>query len=520
MKKLILLLILSIAAKPLLAQITWSGQIASIVYTKCSNCHNSNGIAPFELMKYQDAYENGNDIMTNVQSHKMPPWPPNRAYNRLAHERVLSEQQISDITDWVTNGMPRGDLLSEPAAPVFNTVAEISNPDLVLSAPVYSVNTTRDVYRCFVIPTNLSTSKYLTAIEAVPGDRSVVHHVLIYSDSTNVPAGLDAADPAPGYTNFGGTGSSYSKLIGVWVPGQRAYYSPDGMGIRLPAHTNIVVQIHYPGGITGKTDSTKLFLKLTSGFRREITIDAPLNHFELDNGAFLYIPANSTKTFNAHYTVPYDISTLGVGPHMHLIGTKILSYCVTPSADTIPFIEIPEWDFQWQGIYSFPKVIKIPSGSTIYSEAYYDNTSANPDNPNNPPISVHLGESTKDEMMLVYFAFTPYQNGDENIIIDSTSITNAVMPLYSSVIATPQLYDPSPNPSRSDVTFQYYLPKLTTAKISIVDIQGKLIREIYQESLVQGLVTKQIDISNISSGVYFLKLDADGIVRTKKIVKE
>ncbi len=519
MKKLILFLMFSIAVKSLLAQITWSGQIASIVYTKCSNCHNSNGIAPFELMKYQDAYENGDDIMTNVQSHKMPPWPPNRAYSRLAHERVLSEQQISDISDWVNNGMPRGDSLSEPSAPVFNTVAEISNPDLVLSAPVYPVNTTRDVYRCFVIPTNLSTSKYLTAIEAVPGDRSVVHHILIYSDSTTVPAGLDAADPAPGYTSFGGTGSSNSKLVGVWVPGQRAYYSPDGMGIRLPAHTNIVVQIHYPGGISGKSDSTKLFLKLTSNFRREITIDAPLNHFELDNGAFLFIPANTTKTFNAHYTVPYDLSTLGVGPHMHLIGTRILSYCVTPGADTIPFIEIPEWDFHWQGIYSFPKVIKIPSGSTIYSEAHYDNTSANPDNPNNPPISVHLGESTTDEMMLVYFAFTPYQNGDENIIIDSTSIINGVEQVNSSKIITPQLYDLSPNPASNIITFQYFLPKSVVAEIKIYDLQGKIIREINGGN-ISGLITKQINISDLPTGIYYLTLNADGITRTKKIIKE
>ncbi len=518
MKKLFPLLIISLFSNPLFSQVTWSGHIASIIYTNCSNCHNPNGIAPFELMGYQDAYQNGDDILTNVVSRAMPPWPPDPSYSNLAHPRILTEQQISDIADWVNNGMPRGDSLLEPPAPVFNTAAEIVNPDLVLSAPIYSVNTTNDDYRCFVIPSTLLTEKYLTAIEAVPGDRSVVHHVLIYSDSTSVPASLDAADPDPGYTNFGGTGSSNSKLIGVWVPGQRAYYSPTGMGIRLPAHTNIIVQIHYPGGISGKTDSTKLFLKLTSNYQREITIDAPLHHLQLDNG-FLFIPANTTRTFYAHYDVPVDISTLGVGPHMHLIGTSILSYCITPSQDTIPFIDIPHWDFHWQGIYSFPKVLKIPAGSTLYSKAVYDNTSANPENPNDPPVNVHLGESTTDEMMLVYFAFTSYQAGDENIIIDST-LTLSAAPVYSSIINTPQLYDPLPNPARSNITCQYFLPKSSTVKISIVDIQGKLVKEENSGETMKGLVTTQINISTLPAGIYFLTLNADGVLRTKKLVKE
>lgn len=519
MKKIFLFLIIPLVANSLSAQITWSGQIAPLIFSNCSNCHNSNGIAPFELMNYQDAFENGSDIMENVQSRKMPPWPPDPSYSQLAHPRILSEQQISDITDWVNNGMPRGDSLLEPPSPVFNNGSEIQNPDLILSAPVYSVNTTSDVYRCFVIPSTLLTEKYLTAIEAVPGDRSVVHHVLIYSDSTSIPALLDAADPGPGYTNFGGTGSPNSKLIGVWVPGQRAYFSPAGMGIRLPAHTNIIVQIHYPGGISGKTDSTKLFLKLTSTFQREISIDAPLNHFQLDNG-LLYIPANTVKTFYAHFDVSADMSVMGVGPHMHLIGTKILSYCITPSQDTIPFIDIPDWDFQWQGIYSFPRVLKIPMGSTMYSKAVYDNTTANPENPNNPPVGVLLGESTTDEMMLVYFAFTPYLPGDENIIIDSTLVLSNSSTAFSSIISTPQLYEPFPNPSKNTFTFQYFLPKSSLVKISIVDMKGKLFKEENPHKILNGLITSQINIESLTSGIYFLTLNADGVLKTKKLVKE
>jgi hypothetical protein len=193
----------------------WATTIAPIVYKKCTGCHNSNGIAPFPLLSYWDAVDNASDIKDEVVDRHMPPWPPDPSYSRLAHERILSQQEIDDIANWVDNGLQRGDSTQEPPPPVISGNSEITNPDLVLSAPVYDVNTTSDLYRCFVIPSTLLTNQYITAIEAIPGTRSLVHHILIYADTSNLPVFYDNLDPEPGYTNFGGTGSPYSKLIGV-----------------------------------------------------------------------------------------------------------------------------------------------------------------------------------------------------------------------------------------------------------------------------------------------------------------
>jgi len=187
--------------------------------------------------------------------------------------------------------------------------------------------------------------------------------------------------------------------------------------------------------------------------------------------------------------------------------------------DTIPFIDIPEWDFHWQGLYSFPRVLKVPMNTRLYSSALYDNTTANHHNPNNPPQLITLGESTTDEMMLIYFAFTPYIPGDENIIIDS-AIVSGIEPIHSSVISTPQLYEPMPNPVVNTFTFQYYLPKPAAISLSILDLEGKLIREEKNKFEVGGIVTMQWDISELPSGIYFLSMKADGIIRTKKFVKE
>jgi hypothetical protein len=290
------------------------------------------------------------------------------------------------------------------------------------------------------------------------------------------------------------------------------------MGIRLPANSKVVMQIHYPGGISGQTDSTKLLLKLSSSNLRPISIDAPLEHLHLDNNQILIIPANTTRTFTASYQVPSDISVLGVGPHMHLIGKSIFSYGVTPSNDTIPFINIPEWDFHWQGIYSFPKVIKIPAGTILHSSAYYDNTTANLNNPNNPPQFVHLGEATTDEMMLVYFAYTYYLPGDENIIIDSSLVINTVQDINNNLVSTPQLYDPVPNPANEKITFQYFLPVEDDITLTLTDATGRLIQSTHSRP-GKGLITSQLITDKLSSGIYFITLKAGEIIRVKRFLK-
>jgi hypothetical protein len=520
MKKLVLLCMLGCMSLFVFAQPNWSENIAPILYSKCTTCHNSYGIAPFSLITYQDAFVNSATIRQQVNGRKMPPWPPDPNYRHLAHERTLTADEITAIDDWVTNGSPKGDSTLAPLVPVYSSQAEITSPDLVSRIPNYLVNTTTDLYRCFVIPTGFATQKFLTEIEAIPGNRSIVHHILIYEDTSNVPSQLDAADPGPGYTEFGGTGSTSSNLIGVWVPGQGTYRLPAGMGIKLPAQTNIILQIHYPGGTSSQIDSTKILFKLTSSSVRSVSIAPPLTHFNLTNGP-LFIPANTTRTFYSEYTLPFTLSTLSVGPHMHLIGKSIMSYGITPTNDTIPFINIPEWDFHWQGLYSFQNVLKLPAGTVLHSTAFYDNTSANPDNPNDPPQNVSWGENTTDEMMLVYFSYLLYQPGDENIVIDSSTITSADNYSFSGIISSAQLYEPSPNPVTSDLSFDFYMADKSSVSFVIYDVNGRLIASLPStRKYLVGLNREKFSIANLASGNYILQMKTETISRSKKFIKD
>jgi len=499
---------------------TWAVNVAPILYKNCTSCHNPNGIAPFSLLTSQDAIMNGLQISAAVSSRIMPPWPPDKSFRHYAHERILSQADVDTIVAWVTNGSPLGDTTLAPPVPVYSGIAEIANPDLVKQIPAYTVTAASDLYRCFVMPSGLSTQKFITEIEALPGNRNIVHHVLIFEDTSSLPILLDALDPGPGYTNFGGTGSNSSNLIGTWVPGQSAYKLPAGMGLKLRANTNIIIQVHYPAGSAGQTDSTQVRFKLVNTPLREVAILPLLNHYALDNGP-LDIPADSIKTFYAHFNVPaYDVSFLSLGPHMHLIGKSIVSYGVTPLNDTIPLIRIPHWDFHWQGIYSFQMVQKIPAGTVLRSAAVYDNTAANPHNPNSPPQDVALGEATTDEMMLIFFAITLYVPGDEMIVIDSTVLATPTDDYsFEGVIHSLQLYEPYPNPANNELSLEFYLPDKSQVTISIADLSG---RTVYSEKLSQpfaGINTRKIFIDHLSAGNYLLTVRNTNSARSKVFIK-
>lgn len=501
----------------------WAQDIAPILYKNCTNCHHTGGLAPFPLISFSDAVAVQIGMQDAVINKRMPPWPPDPSFVQHTHERILTPAEITAIDDWINNGAPSGNLSLAPTPPVYNNLTQLGIPDLSMSIPTYSVGGTSDIYRCFPIPSGLTSKQFITSLEVIPGNSSIVHHVLVYADNLNTCYTLDSADPGPGYTNFGGPGVSSAKLIGAWVPGADPYLLPQGMGIPLDSATNIIVQIHYPAGSLGMIDSTRLNFILSPPPMRDVTILPILNHLNtLVNGP-LYINANATKTFHEKYVLPaaLDISLLSVAPHMHLIGKNFKSYAVSPAGDTIPFIRINNWDFRWQGNYSFKNVLKVPGGSTLHAFALYDNTINNLFNPNSPPLPVSAGESTTDEMMLEYFFFLPYQAGDEFISQDSLSLAGISTPEMDGFIVTAQLFDVSPNPVSDQATICFYLPKSLKTKLTLHDMQGRLLRTLQPNTIrTTGYQYYTFTTTGLPSGAYLITLQAGETRRTKRFIKE
>ncbi len=506
----------------------WSTDVAPILYDNCVTCHRPGGIGTFDLITYNDAVSKAAVISSAVSTRYMPPWPPSTDYSRLAHERVLAQSDIDKIKDWAANGTPQGDISKAPPIPTFNPDGDLAGtPDMVSKIPNYtSTAVNGDVYQCFVVPSNLSTEKFITAFEAIPGNRDIVHHVLVYADTTGTCAGLDAASPGPGYLSFGGVGTNSAILLGGWVPGTQPIVMPNGFGLRVPKNADIVIQIHYPQGSNGQVDSTKIkFYFSSSSSVRSVRMDPILNHdgvYCTQTPPNLFIAANQTATFVQKSTIwglLGDVSILGVTPHMHLIGRSINAYGVLPNGDTDKYINIPKWDFSWQGFYNFRKIKKVPQGSAIYSEAFYDNTSSNPYNPSSPPKDVSLGEATTDEMMLTFFLWTPYQAGDENIVMDTTSPVS-IKEKYT-YYNEQEFFTPYPNPAQNNLTVKYYFKKADKINIELTDIQGRIVKVMEQDKLAKvGYTATSYRIDDIPNGIYILRMRTSAKQFSHKVIVE
>jgi len=479
---------------------TWTDGIACIIYSHCTSCHNQNGIAPFSLNTYNDVFQNRFSIAASIQSKSMPPFPASQDKMKYAHANTLSTHEISEIVDWVNNFAPLGNANNIPTPPTYATGFQISNPDFVGQIPTYTVASNNDVYRMFVIPVNNANQQTIQSIEVVPGNREIVHHALVFQDTSIIPFNLDKNDPLPGYNAFGGTGSPTSRLLTAYTPGQGAFNFAPGFGAIMLPNSYLVIQMHYPSGVSGEVDSTQIRLKYGASNLRNVTTIAALNHTTTLTNGPLFIPKNTVKTFTNQVNSSVNRTLTGIMPHMHLIGKSVKAFCVTPNKDTILLIDIPEWDFHWQYFYQFQKPILIPAGSVLYGEAVYDNTTDNLNNPNNPPKDVNLGEGTEDEMFLIYMNLSSFVPSDTNIVVDTLSH-------YPHDISCFQTTDVK---NISQVKISIY-PNPTSGIIEIEGIQTPYQATIYNE---EGKVVfsknnepnNPLNIQQLANGIYYLQI--------------
>ena len=386
---------------------TYAHDVAGIVQANCVSCHRAGQIGPMPLETYAQVKQFAANIAAVTEKRQMPPWKPVPGCGDFTGERRLTDSQIATLTSWSKAGAPAGDLTKTPAEPTFTQGWTLGKPDLVLTMPTTwrTEANAEETYRCFVLPTGLTENKEVVAIEYRPGNRSVVHHCLGYVDTQGRGRARDGKDGKPGYTSFGGPGFLPTGEIGGWAPGNLPAFLPDGIARALPAGSDIVLQMHYHP--TGKVEDDKTEIgiyfakKPITKHLRTMPIFAPLS---IPAGDAAYHTGNTFKS-------PVDADIISVTPHMHLLARKVAMTVKQTDGTVTPLIQIDDWDFNWQGTYTYKKPIHINKGAVVTLDADYDNSTANPHNPNSPPKHVGWGERTSDEMCI---GFISYVADDEN----------------------------------------------------------------------------------------------------------
>jgi len=377
---------------------TYDKEIVRLFQAHCQSCHHPGDIAPFSLTNYDDAKANALKIKLKTQAHEMPPWKPSPDCGNFAdaQSRTLTSGEIDLIARWVDAGAPQGNPADLPQLMDFSGGWALGTPDLVVGSPEpYTPPADHDEYRCFTMPTNLTSDQYVSAIDIRPGDRAEVHHVIVYLDTFGDSQKLDDDSPGPGYTCFGGAGFNLVGTLGGWAPGARPWVMPDDVGMSLPANSRIVLQVHYHVHTGQPTpDQTKLAIYYKDKKPAKLLTILPVI-----NQTFTIPPLTDNYRITAQFPIaaPWPTHLWMIAPHMHLLGHKMHVIATYPDGHTECLINIDNWEFNWQGVYPYTKPFAFPAGTKFSLEAYYDNPGSQ---------SVSWGEATTDEMCIAFLGFT------------------------------------------------------------------------------------------------------------------
>jgi tetratricopeptide (TPR) repeat protein/mono/diheme cytochrome c family protein len=406
--------LLTLAAAPPASSPTFTRDIAPIVFANCAACHHPGGSGPFSLLGYEDVAKRAEQIAVVTASRFMPPWLPEPGYGEFLGERRLSDEQIQLIRRWATAGAPEGMAEDLPPVPAYHDGWQLGEPDLVLRLPrSWTLQASGpDVFRNFVVPIPVERTRYVGALEILPGNKQIVHHANVLVDRAQASRRRDAEDPEIGFygmdveMEFEDFEPESHFLF--WKPGTSPWIEPPEMTWRLEPGTDLVLNMHLQP--TGKLETLQPTLGLY--FSETPPTKFPML-LQLENDAALDIPPGAKEfVVKDEFELPLEVEVLGVYPHAHYLGKEIQGYVTLPDGTRRWLIWIRDWDLNWQAVFRYKQPVRLPRGTKLTMRWTYDNSEANPRNPSHPPRRVRAGNQSTDEMAHLWIQLLPPRRED------------------------------------------------------------------------------------------------------------
>jgi hypothetical protein len=386
---------------------TFYRNVLPILQQHCQRCHRTGEIAPMPLVTYDQVKSWTRLMNQDVHSRRMPPWFADPCCGHFANDPSLTEEQVATIGAWVDAKAPAGDPHDAPPPPHWAEGWNIAEPDQVLPMPKpVAIPASGDVeYTYEIVPTNFNQDKWVQMSEIRPSNRQYVHHAVVYirpPDSQwlrgaplNTPFTASSLnDPALRHQAHETT----SDLLLVYAPGSSPDQWPDDMAKLIPAHSDLVFQMHYTtNGLAGE-DQTSVGLVFSKHAPKERVLTLQLAN---DHDPIPIPPNTDNYRVEVHGTLPHDATLLSFFPHMHLRGKRFEYNLVHPDHTTETLLRV-NYDFYWQLSYRLAQPLPVKAGTVLQAVAWYDNSSNNAHNPD-PDSPVTWGDQTYNEMMVGFF---------------------------------------------------------------------------------------------------------------------
>jgi hypothetical protein len=433
--------------------VTFAKDVLPILQKNCQSCHRPGQIAPMSLLTYKEARPWAKAIKGAVATRKMPPWSADANYGHFTNDRSLKQIDIETIAKWADTGALEGDPKDAPAPIDWPRDGWGIQPEVVLDLPPHEVPAKGVLeWELIALPAPFMTDTWVTSMEILPGDSSVVHHICfsfekhrpttIYNryEWVQVPRD-DTGNPTPGNSGFAelpgmiiatrDVGSTEVKLRQghptlkqtldfCYLPGATYDdYRVWNAGKFVPAGSDIIVSLHYTPSGTPVTDRTRIgftvaktpplkkFLVQGSGEDAPLIVPTP----DSTRAAFAasYNPEFAIPPNEGNYLAPpmditfhRDVEIVRLRPHAHVRGKSAQYKVIYPDGREEIVLNVPQYDFNWQ--HSYATSLKLPKGTRMHFEFRYDNSANNKFNPD-PKRWVYQGFQSWEEMMAPNLGF-------------------------------------------------------------------------------------------------------------------
>ena len=367
--------------------------IAPILKDQCVSCHRKGGIAPFAMDSHQMVMGWSTMMRETLMTKRMPPAQVDPDIKHFQNARYISDADLQTLVHWIDAGAPRGDNPTEPLAGLtFQEGWELGEPDLVVYAEDFVVPATGVIdYRYPIIDLPFEDDVWVKAVQFVPQERSVVHHMIASIVEPQYTRELDAESRGE------------VRFLEGYAPGKEAAtVFPEGTGVLIPKGYKIRLDSHYTTMGRETRDRTAIGIYLSDEVPEHEFRTYRLSH----EGKNLVIPAGEMDhRMYASYTFDKEVTLFAFRPHMHTRGKDMRFKVIYPDHSSEDLINVANYNFNWQPTYRLTDPMVIPAGSRVVIDGAFDNSEFNP-GASDPSVDSLGGLQTWDEMFAGYLTYT------------------------------------------------------------------------------------------------------------------
>jgi len=391
---------LNIAPKPTIASVApdYATEVAPIIVENCAECHREGGIGPFAMNSHLMLQGWSPMIREVLMTKRMPPMQVDPSIGHFDNAAYISNNELQTLVRWIDAGAPKGAFSVDPLSNLeYQDVKswQLGEPDFIVKTPVQEIPATGVMdYINIDVELPFNEDKWVKAVQFIPGDETVLHHLLTYVTA-----------PAEDFNGGEADQSSIARrFLEGYAPGKvEAMVFPQDTGVLIPAGHKLSMQMHFTTNGRATSDETTL------GMYFYDEKPAHENFTRSVSANFVIPPHASNQEVHATYVFNNEVVVNGLRAHMHFRGKDMKFAAEYPDGTMEDLLSVPNYSYAWQPTYQLSVAKTLPAGTKVHVTGAFDNSELNTANPD-PDKRITFGLQSWEEMFIGYWTY--YETGN------------------------------------------------------------------------------------------------------------